>query len=1189
MFDWIFGFLGSGLNSIFKGWFDTSGGSDLLPGSSFHAITAAFATQGYWAQADFIYFINETGFQSFAILIYLCALIAGVVGMAMGAPPKQYLWYFMGPALFHFLLGTTQPVYGTAWKVGGTIDYQFEVWKLAETGLQSTNIAKRDGISISAYKGPSEPVNVSWFFAQFDAVVSSTVETFIGWLGVNLLDGEGDQNSNTAKPPSPQGYNTGGRWHLISNLKWGYLESIASARLTSPELRDGFINFMAGRCGDVFQESIDAGRYMSAAKSESGSIPPGIFATKVGTNSVSYRAVDYADFQKANTTYNALDNKMDTPMPMPIAFRRLFPQSSAVGTTAPSPEPGSLEESLIKLQDTFAYYGSTSGGAGGGGTPAGNSNLQSIMQQGTISCRNYLDILVRGFRWEAANLYFNLEKQLPPGAKQTQNVNGVDVSGVLEYAMLYGWEVQKYQLTDLFDSAGSKDLRETIMEKRGTPVDSAGQRQYLINLIFINMMKNEFLLAPNAMSRKIRLLSSEQASNAIEMYQKTVGSRNKFGEIYSWARMMPYLQGLLLYILALGYPFACVMILLPRCSKILFTWSSFWIWAKLWDLGFAIVVILERSVWATIGNSAKATQMNPFIVQMSDWGKTNLGPISGTSFLPEVIFQDAVTSGKGPHTSYMFLDRAMTLFSNMDLDLQNSFYIYIMAALYFAVPAITGQLVLGGKASIANMVTGAFQNMAQEVGSRAGRQFSQVLGKHSEAASAAADQAMYAKNLGKNNLLANALNTQNLASASQLEASYLGARDAGIGAKASIASSVAQRRDADLKYSGGVLRNIAASAPTTVGGYALLAGSSVVDALGVKSKLSGVDIPNVSFDNILTQANKDVSQPGPTTQGVPGFNNFSDNAVSNGINGTGGPTTGNIGGSVNGVGGPVTGNTPKSQNAPQFTWNALVAAVDAVNTGGSYTIQRDNIDRQAGYQADRSQAGVDRFGLSSDADRLQKEQQYQASFAKGYSQDNTFLDKAGYQTQLAESGVGVMDIPLGNLGSKSMEDTYLARSGLAGSAAQEASMFFSSNGAYAQDLKGFSASLNTDFGKTSLDNFYSTQVSSGVGEFQKAYLGIKDLSAQTVSGVLGSVTSLDGNNLTAGTLGAVLGGLGNGTFPASGNVAQGGVVGADGLIRDSQGQVIPNTFQRRNSGDRAPMNSGFEYGARYVPSRRQSK
>jgi hypothetical protein len=150
-------------------------------------------------------------------------------------------------------------------------------------------------------------------------------------------------------------------------------------------------------------------------------------------------------------------------------------------------------------------------------------------------------------------------------------------------------------------------------------------------------------------------------------------------------------------------------------------------------------------------------------------------------------------------------------------------------------------------------------------------------------------------------------------------------------------------------------------------------------------------------------------------------------------------------------------------------------------------------------------------------------------------------------------------------------------------------MFFSSNGAYAQDLKGFSASLNTDFGKTSLDNFYSTQVSSGVGEFQKAYLGIKDLSAQTVSGVLGSVTSLDGNNLTAGTLGAVLGGLGNGTFPASGNVAQGGVVGADGLIRDSQGQVIPNTFQRRNSGDRAPMNSGFEYGARYVPSRRQSK
>ena len=89
------------------------------PASSFTAIAAAFATQGYWVQSDVLYYITFTVFQNFAALCYIVAVIGGICGMALGAPPKLYLWFFMGPAVFHWLVGTTQEVKGVSWMIAG--------------------------------------------------------------------------------------------------------------------------------------------------------------------------------------------------------------------------------------------------------------------------------------------------------------------------------------------------------------------------------------------------------------------------------------------------------------------------------------------------------------------------------------------------------------------------------------------------------------------------------------------------------------------------------------------------------------------------------------------------------------------------------------------------------------------------------------------------------------------------------------------------------------------------------------------------------------------------------------------------------------------------------------------------------------------------------------------------------------
>jgi hypothetical protein len=69
--------------------------------------------------------------------------------------------------------------------------------------------------------------------------------------------------------------------------------------------------------------------------------------------------------------------------------------------------------------------------------------------------------------------------------------------------------------------------------------------------------------------------------------------------------------------------------------------------------------------------------------------------------------------------AWALLDRTLLLMGTADLDLANGYYIYIMSALYFAVPAVAGQLVLGAKAAAANMATQGISQVAGEAGNAA--------------------------------------------------------------------------------------------------------------------------------------------------------------------------------------------------------------------------------------------------------------------------------------------------------------------------------------------------------------------------------------------------------------------------------------------------------------------------------------
>ena len=67
--------------------------------------------------------------------------------------------------------------------------------------------------------------------------------------------------------------------------------------------------------------------------------------------------------------------------------------------------------------------------------------------------------------------------------------------------------------------------------------------------------------------------------------------------IVHFAAYIPYMQGCMLYLLSTVFPFFTLVIIIPNSSSAIFTWMSFWVWIKSWDVGFAVVHNVRELTW----------------------------------------------------------------------------------------------------------------------------------------------------------------------------------------------------------------------------------------------------------------------------------------------------------------------------------------------------------------------------------------------------------------------------------------------------------------------------------------------------------------------------------------------------------------------------------------------------------------
>lgn len=170
-----------------------------------------------------------------------------------------------------------------------------------------------------------------------------------------------------------------------------------------------------------------------------------------------------------------------------------------------------------------------------------------------------------------------------------------------------------------------------------------------------------------------------------QMYQFMRDAKNyqySQSQQYQWftyALMLPYIQGVILFALSVLYPFFALMLIIPGRANAIVTWMLLWAWVKSWDVGFAVVMVVDGVLWQLMPHSAT-------------WD-----PIKDPNHGPITMLESAFEG-----------DPAYSLTS----------YYMILGVMLSAVPVLTGKFLVGGAFGAAAKLLDA----GKELGAKFGRQ-----------------------------------------------------------------------------------------------------------------------------------------------------------------------------------------------------------------------------------------------------------------------------------------------------------------------------------------------------------------------------------------------------------------------------------------------------------------------------------
>ncbi|RIL05555.1 MAG: hypothetical protein DCC75_11595 [Proteobacteria bacterium] len=410
-----------------------------------------------------------------------------------------------------------------------------------------------------------------------------------------------------------------------------------------------------------------------------------------------------------------------------------------------------------------------------------------------------------------------------------------------------------------------------------------------------------------------------------------------------------------------------------------------------------------------LGNSSTAQKVSSLVVGMEEKAKIKVDPCKigtdGSSSDCPVVPSVTDADGEPEWEKILSLfDRAMVLGANMDLDLANAYYIYIMAALYFSVPAVTGQLVLGAKAGAAGMVSNMIGGVASEGGRAAGQGFTGLLGKHAGANAATVGQEGYAKAMRKSGLGLQAVNSGNLGLESALAGAEAQTQGQNLGLIASNKDRATQtyQTQANAAAALGALRSGMVGNPLAHGMLSLLN----------KGGLRPISMPDSAIGHLKPKSDGKGVKAAPGASGATG--------------GSEGAT-----GSIGFLGG-LWGQTHQILGEAGRVGATLVSADAVANTNAAL----------AGYNAQQGQINLNSFGQNTAREGFGMAERRVGAQADFDAQQSAWGARRDFANQTAGYlGALGMDTSFLGPGPKPQDMTGMAMSGMLGASATRSAHF----------------------------------------------------------------------------------------------------------------------------------------------------
>jgi hypothetical protein len=598
-------------------------------------IASSLQTAGQYYQSYVLDLITYS-LGGLVVLCFIVGVMASMVGIVFQGGMRSSLLLLLGPALYFAAVFQRSEVPPVEWTQAQTPEAQASVGESVDTIDAATKYTPR----------PSS------LFSGFDSLVSGFVK----------------QTSSALRT-------TGEKMDLSLVVKSQLLGFLMTPEITDPGLKELLHLSLLGECRAMVQ----AGQEMSDprnrpaercewAKSYGEIATKNLF--KLTPNASKYVASLAVDVPMLLETPVVDDlgaelTKLEKQLQTPIPYYGFQPFTCDTNSGAGIPATGDAAELAQSALQQNAYVRNqivaTLGGVSG--LPRSSDSVEALqayyderdakvearvgeLSAKSFTCHEIWNVVYVALHYEAA---MSLEATKAEGAKD-------------------GFDPDKL-VADLAAMSGVDDMNELVraISRKLFRLENARGSAAAIVQEYANR-------GPDV--RNIEVNDSEDINARIR--QDTLEAEwTGQASLIQTAMMIPYYQGLILFFLSIAFPFFALLLAIPGRALGFCMWFGLWFWVKSWDIGYALVSMLDRVMYSI------------FVAKMDS------GYVSAKTML-DLDFSSAIAALR-----------------DSDPTFNVGTYYSIMGVCVLAVPVISAQLVVQVAGGIASIVRGQLLNAQQ--------------------------------------------------------------------------------------------------------------------------------------------------------------------------------------------------------------------------------------------------------------------------------------------------------------------------------------------------------------------------------------------------------------------------------------------------------------------------------------------